>query len=221
MTIYARSDVVAVARPVDSGGCGQIHRRPVVNGAPVKVFALACPLCEIALLDDPCWAAHPDLIPRTADEERAAKKLADEGTGTMRQVAEALALSAGKILHEQEQHEAEQAAEMARHAAAAEAERAAAAAERARAETQARLREANRVAEAVVMQVEAAEPARPQARPAVVKAAAPVKTVPDFPAEVHPSRKCVTCGGTLTRKAHSAGRWPGSCLTCREGTQAA
>ena len=199
MTVYARSDVAAVAIPVASGGCGYVHTRPVIDGAPVKVFALACPACETKLRTDPCWSPHPDTIPQTADEERAAKKLAEEGTGTMRQVAEALAMSAGKILHEKEQAEIEKAAENARLAAAAQAEIAAAEAERMRAEQDARLRAATRVAESVA----------PKPAP---KAAAKA----EFGVELHPDRTCRSCGGPLTRHAGSAGRWPANCVDCRQ-----
>src|SRR5579863_302604 len=141
MTVFARSDV---DRYVSAHG--HIHDRPVVDGEPVRVFAVACPMCELELSGDPCWSPHPDMIPATADEERKAKKLEVEGTSTMRQVAEALAMSAGKILHERDVAEAQTAATQAQYAAAAEAERAAAAAERAQAVKAAALQEATRLA---------------------------------------------------------------------------
>jgi hypothetical protein len=200
MVVYARSDVSYIAIPADGGGCGRGHGRPVLNGAPVKIWALACPLCEQQLHFDPLWAVHPDLIPRTPDEERSAKRLAEEGTGTMRQVAEALALNAAKILHEHDADEALKAAEMARHAEAAESERRAAEAERLRAETNARLAEANRVAQSY------AQPA---------KVASAFKAQDSVEVDIHPSRKCKTCGLSLTRKSGAAGRWPNDCMTCK------
>lgn len=197
MVVFARSDLSAVAISADGGGCGQVHSRPVVDGAPTKIWALACPMCELTLHGDPLWATHFDLIPRTADEERAAKKLAEEGTGTMKQVAEALALNAAKILNEHQEAEAGKAAIMAKHAAAAEAEIRAAEAERAHVEQEARLREASRVADAAVHE----QPAQ----------------VADFvDVEIHPDRTCRRCKGTLTRKAGASGRWPVECLSCRE-----
>jgi len=210
MTVFARSDV---DRYVSSHG--HVHDRPVVDGEPVRVFALACPMCEMELSSDPCWSQHPDMIPSTADEERKARKLEVEGTSTMRQVAEALAMSAGKILHERDVAEPQTAATQARFAAAAEAERASAAAERARDERAAALKEATRIAMASVPgQASVAKAASGQdVRDAVP---APGRDVPDFPAEAHPSRKCGTCGNTLTRRAHATGRWPSDCLDCRK-----
>jgi hypothetical protein len=193
----------------------------------VKVFALACPRCETYLMgiNDPCWSRHPDQIPLTADEQRKADRLADEGTGTMRQVAEALAVNAGRILHEQQQSEVAEAARNAQLAEAAESERRAAQAERLRAEQAAKLREATRVAEAMGGEGPEFGGQEPQVvtpgKPRAVKKQAITRRAPDFPVEAHPSRKCGTCGGQLTRKAHSTGRWAGSCLGCREGVKAA
>jgi len=94
---YARSDVVGIAISVESGGCGQNHTRPVIKGAPVKVWGLNCPPCEAYLAGDrkprilkyridaktgqavrqervadadPMWSSTPDSIPLTPDEER-------------------------------------------------------------------------------------------------------------------------------------------------------
>jgi hypothetical protein len=211
MTAFARTDVM---KYVSAGG--HVHERPVVGGEFVKVFALACPMCELELAGDPCWSQHPDLIPRTADEERRAQKLSDEGTTTMRQVAEALAMSAGKILHEQEQGQVAEAAKNAQIAAAAEAERAAAVAERAAVVREAQLREATRVAEAYMQPVQDAVPVPASGDFAMVVPEPVTKGIPDFPVDVHPSRKCRTCDGTLTRTGHATGRWPADCLDCRK-----
>jgi hypothetical protein len=96
---YARSDVMSVNIPSASGGCGRPggHSRPVIKGAPVKVWKLECPQCEAVLsgsgkprilkyqidsktgqsvrqeriLDaDDRWGTTPDTIPLTPDEER-------------------------------------------------------------------------------------------------------------------------------------------------------
>jgi len=69
MTVYARSDVSAVTISKDHGGCGQIHSRPVVEGAPAKLWALTCHAgCENFLRADALWASTPQTIPETPDE---------------------------------------------------------------------------------------------------------------------------------------------------------
>jgi len=70
VTVYARSDVLHVALSDDHGGCGQSHTRPVVNGAPIKTWALECPACEIYLKTDVLWAGMPSEVPETPDEEK-------------------------------------------------------------------------------------------------------------------------------------------------------
>lgn len=68
MTVFARSDVCYVALSADHGGCGTSHSRPVVAGAPARVWALTCHACEDALRKDPLWAPTPTTIPETPDE---------------------------------------------------------------------------------------------------------------------------------------------------------
>lgn len=69
MTIYARSDLCYVGISRDHGGCGEGHGRPVVNGAPAKIWALTCHNgCEDFLRSDPLWAITPLGIPETPDE---------------------------------------------------------------------------------------------------------------------------------------------------------
>ena len=97
MPLYARSDVMGVSIPVESGGCGQNHTRPVIKGAPVKTFKLTCGPCESYLRgdrkprilkyhidkatgqsvrqervadSDSMWSSTPDTIPLTPDEDR-------------------------------------------------------------------------------------------------------------------------------------------------------
>jgi SAP domain len=97
MTLYARNDMCSTGIPVSSGGCGNTHSRPVINGAPVKVWALDCLPCESFLSGagkpkilkftpgdakagiparqehvadmDPRWSSSPDAIPLTPDEQ--------------------------------------------------------------------------------------------------------------------------------------------------------
>lgn len=107
MTLYARSDVMSVSIPAASGGCGRPggHSRPVIKGAPVKVFKLDCPQCESYLKgdrkqkllryhvnpqtgqavrqervadSDPMWSSTPD-VPLTPDEERTNKTRTERG----------------------------------------------------------------------------------------------------------------------------------------------
>ena len=97
MTLYARADLAAIAIPVTSGGCGTSHSRPVVTGAPAKVWALDCTPCETYLRgdrrpqklvyetdrktgavlrqarvadSDPMWSSTLDTIPFTPDQEK-------------------------------------------------------------------------------------------------------------------------------------------------------
>jgi hypothetical protein len=69
MSIFARSDVMGVAVPVEAGGCGEIHSRPVSDGQPAEHFELTCDKCATALKDDPQWAGSSGDLPRTPDEQ--------------------------------------------------------------------------------------------------------------------------------------------------------
>ncbi len=69
MPIYARSDVSHVAVSSGHGGCGNSHSRPVVHGAPAKVWELQCLLCEDFLRSDPLWSSLPGGVPETPDEK--------------------------------------------------------------------------------------------------------------------------------------------------------
>lgn len=69
MTVHARSDVSAVTISPESGGCGQVHGRPVHQGAPVKLWSLTCPMCETHLINDPHWSRTITGIPETPDEK--------------------------------------------------------------------------------------------------------------------------------------------------------
>jgi hypothetical protein len=81
MTLYARSDVMSVSVPIDSGGCNSQHSRPVVNGAPVKLFALTCPPCEGFLKEraSDIWATTEADIPETPDEVKGREDFAKRG----------------------------------------------------------------------------------------------------------------------------------------------
>ena len=99
MAVYPRSDVMSVNISLESGGCGRPggHSRPVIKGAPVKVWKLECEPCERHLRgdrkqrvlkyhidpktgqtvrqervadSDPRFGTTPDTIPLTPDEDR-------------------------------------------------------------------------------------------------------------------------------------------------------
>ena len=99
MAVYPRSDVMSVNISLESGGCGRPggHSRPVIKGAPVKVWKLECEPCERHLRgdrkqrvlkyhidpktgqtvrqervadSDPRFGTTPDTSPLTPDEDR-------------------------------------------------------------------------------------------------------------------------------------------------------
>ena len=109
MALFARSDLVSVNIPAASGGCGRPggHSRPVIKGAPVKVWKLECPECESVLKGDrkqkilryqvnpttgqavrqeriadadDRWSSTPDTLPLTPDEERTNKTRSERGS---------------------------------------------------------------------------------------------------------------------------------------------
>jgi hypothetical protein len=91
MTIYARSDLAAVAVSADHGGCGEIHCRPIVAGAPARIWALTCHSCEDFLRHDSLWSAQATTIPETLDEENTRKDVEKRGSVEQAQgVADAL-----------------------------------------------------------------------------------------------------------------------------------
>jgi len=93
MRLYARSDVTAVNISSDLGGCGLLHSRPVVKGAPSKIFPLDCPQCTVVLRHDPLWSDSQLKIPLTPDEERVSEEMEKQGDMVMHQVSAALAKS--------------------------------------------------------------------------------------------------------------------------------
>jgi hypothetical protein len=91
MTIHARNDVASVTISESHGGCGQTHSRPVVDGAPVKNWALTCPRCEGHLRFDPQWSPQLDSVPETPDEITAREeKQKRTDVDTQRMMAQAV-----------------------------------------------------------------------------------------------------------------------------------
>lgn len=95
MTVYARTDLMHVGISRDHGGCGSGHGRPVVDGAPAKVWALTCHSgCEDFLRSDPLWSSTPAGIPETHDETAVRQDI--ERRGQMEQ-QESTALALGQL----------------------------------------------------------------------------------------------------------------------------
>jgi hypothetical protein len=96
--VYARSDVSSVTIPTTNGGCGNVHSRPVIAGAPVIIWKLDCPFCHPVLLKEveastmtwkdkegkthrvntSTWADTEFRIPPTPDEEQVAVDMEHE-----------------------------------------------------------------------------------------------------------------------------------------------
>lgn len=125
MTLYARSDLMSVAVPVTSGGCGNSHSRPVKGGAPAKTWGLTCPQCEAYLRGDlkdriirvipgdkelqipsrmehiadadPHWSTTPEGIPLTPDEQNINKIRAKKGDEELSRLQALIAAKAAGI----------------------------------------------------------------------------------------------------------------------------
>ena len=123
MVLYARSDVMSVSVPVESGGCGRPggHSRPVINGAPAKTFKLDCPdHCEPYLRGDrkqkklvyqidaktgqtvrqervadadPMWSSTRTTVPQTPDEEKTYHLQIERGEQQLRALESIATLS--------------------------------------------------------------------------------------------------------------------------------
>src|SRR5215472_8680361 len=82
MAVYARGDIAAVTISATHGGCGTTHSRPVEQGAPARIWSLACEAgCEDYLRSDPLWSATIPEIPETYDETK--KRERDEKAGKL------------------------------------------------------------------------------------------------------------------------------------------
>lgn len=81
MPVYARSDIAAVSISPNHGGCGATHSRPVVGGAPARIWALTCHEgCEDVLRSDTLWSSTPATIPETPDEVAIREDAEKRGT---------------------------------------------------------------------------------------------------------------------------------------------
>ena len=102
--LYAQSDLDGKTIPVTSGGCGQEHRRQVINGVRAQDFPLDCPPCEAVLRGDGKpkvlkyqvdpqsgrvlnqervadadlqWSSTPETVPFTEDEKRTNRRFSE------------------------------------------------------------------------------------------------------------------------------------------------
>lgn len=96
MTVYARSDISCVALSKAHGGCGEVHSRPVVDGAPAKLWALTCNNCEDHLRSDSLWSSTISEIPETYDEKSVRE---DQEKRGQREQADATAHALERLAH--------------------------------------------------------------------------------------------------------------------------
>jgi hypothetical protein len=107
MSLFARADLMSVAIPATSGGCGAVHTRPVTHGAPAASWELKCPECTSYLRGDrkpkvirvipgdkdsgipsrmehvadadPHWSSTREGAPLTPDEQHIFKLRSEQG----------------------------------------------------------------------------------------------------------------------------------------------
>jgi hypothetical protein len=95
MTLYAQSNLDWVfVSPDGHGGCGSHHARPVVNGAPERLWKLDCPQCEDHLRSSNQWSHTLSEIPETYDEKLARDDFDKRGARDRDQI---LALAMAKL----------------------------------------------------------------------------------------------------------------------------
>ena len=125
MSLYARSDLMSVSIPSTFGGCGETHTRPVMKGAPAKVWKLDCSPCESHLRGDgkpkvikvipgdkdqgipsrmehvidahPQWSNTPEGVPPTPDEQHVNKIRSERGDQELRWLEALIAAKGANI----------------------------------------------------------------------------------------------------------------------------
>ena len=212
MPVYARADVMSVSIPRDSGGCGQTHTRPVVQGAAVSVWELNCPQCEqpirkdiesstVAwtdktgkkhLINTSTWGDTKFRIPQTPDE---ASLTADIEHEAQKQMAATMQGLAAQVMA---QHQTSRVAEVQQSVKADEASRA-----------QQQITALQAQIEQLKQLVASTMPADVMHPPADVKVGVPIS--PEIVGV------CPVCKGPSVRK-HRKGPTP-KCETCREGNK--
>jgi hypothetical protein len=83
---------MCIAVSKSHGGCGASHSRPVVAGAPVRLWELNCPQCQSHLKKDPLWSITKADVPTSPDEDLA-RDSADKNTARSREDIMALAFA--------------------------------------------------------------------------------------------------------------------------------
>jgi Double zinc ribbon len=73
---------MSVTVPSESGGCNLLHSRPVIDGAPVKLWELTCAPCEafLAKHNSDLWSATISEIAETPDETKTREDFEKRGT---------------------------------------------------------------------------------------------------------------------------------------------
>lgn len=72
MTLYGQNNLASVIVPAEGfGGCGEPHSRPVVDGAPAKLWELSCDACENHLRHSEQWSVTITELPETYDETKS------------------------------------------------------------------------------------------------------------------------------------------------------
>jgi hypothetical protein len=223
MAVYARSDVMGIAIPMESGGCGQNHTRPVIQGAPAEIWKLSCPQCETYIKDDidrstykvtdrdgkttvinnSVWGEHPTKTPLTPDEQRIASDLQKEGETGVAKLMEGMASAAWAQQNQNRLSAVEQAerasAELAASARVEQLER--------------ELREMREFLRDAAQKTPVVVEARLKPEP---KSAAPKQA--KAPQSISAPRKapvCASCGGPLRAPGAKGPTPKGTCMSCR------
>lgn len=125
MSLYARSDLMAVSIPREQGGCGATHARPVTRGVPAMKWELNCPACESHLRGDgkpqilhtvpgdkdagippsqqrvpdghPHWSSTWETVPQTPDETRTERARVEQGERQLRAIESLVNLKSAGI----------------------------------------------------------------------------------------------------------------------------
>jgi hypothetical protein len=238
MAVYARGDTVSVGIPVEDGGCGVSHTRPVVNGAPAKIWKLTCPQCEQEIrrdiarstyktmingkwvtVNNGLWSESQLHIPLTPDEAEVAEAMEKSGQTIMHQVAEGMSKQAIENMQRQNASEIEK-GEAAQEAAAASARVA---------ELEAQLAEMRTfMAQIAAANTPPAPPAPPvpasttTATPKKPEVASKAARTPEKPVSaVASTTTCAGCGGPLRSPGDRGPTLKGTCRACRAKARAA
>jgi hypothetical protein len=217
MAVYARGDTLAISPiPLEDGGCGQSHIRPVVNGAPAKIWKLSCPRCEqwikkdierstyktmingkLVTVNNGLWSESQLHIPLTPDEAEVAEAMEKSGQTIMHQVAEGMSKQAIENMQRQNAEEISK-SEAATEAAAASARVS---------ELEAQLAEMRALMAQLAASNLVVKPDTRQEAPKVTEK--PVSVTAS-------SSACTSCGGPLRRPGDRGPTLKGTCRTCRQ-----